>query len=89
MERERKGVEIDDDSWVAVGWDLRRALAEVSHRIGGEIFMEEVLSAAGDPKENVLPNPACFLLLGRQDPDGPIRVLNRAEEMQQHRLKFI
>ncbi len=85
---EERVSQVDNDSWKSVGGYLRRALAEVSYRIGGENFMEEIMSSAGDPDENIFPDPVSFLLINKVNPEGSQMVINRAEEMQMVNNKY-
>ncbi len=81
-----RGIEIEKESWMAVGEYLRQAIFEVASSIGGENTVEQAIQLAGDPNA-LLPDPKAIKFLKTKSPTAPEEIISRAEEIQKIRLR--
>lgn len=85
--RERGPKKISMGDWKQVGTDLRQATVEVAGSLGGQEITTEAIGLAGDSSQ-LLPCPEALKFLDAQFPGAAEKVISRAEQIQQTRLKL-
>lgn len=75
------------EDWEKVGKLVRQASVEIAQGLGGQELASEVISLAGDPSSNMLPDPSALGFLEARYPGTIDAILSRAKQIQivQHR----